>query len=289
VGRERLTRVEVVLLVLLVVVVALVALVVVGHLRHRSQVRREVHTLLAGAVQPTDQVVTEEMLAVLPEPVQRYLSYTGVVGKPLVRTVWLRQAGRIRQDVSQPWMEYIAEQYYSIAPPAFVWDATARMYGVPAVKVRDRYAHGRGHMLMRVGGLLPVVDERGPEMDQGALMRFLNEMMWFPTAFLGENVTWRAIDDDSAEVTLTDGDTSVTATLHFDGEGRLTNFVGSRYRTVPGGYDLETWSTPITGYGEFEGLRLPVRGQGVWDLASGDLVYVEPEVREVVYDPAGMD
>ena len=49
-------------------------------------------------------------------------------------------------------------------------------------------------------------------------------------------------------------------------------------------YDLETWSTPFTGYGEFEGLRLPIRGQGVWNLKEGDLVYVELEITEMKYD-----
>jgi len=44
---------------------------------------------------------------------------------------------------------------------------------------------------------------------------------------------------------------------------------------------LENWSTPYTGYGEFEGLRLPVRGQAVYNLKEGDLVYVEFEVTEL--------
>jgi len=38
----------------------------------------------------------------------------------------------------------------------------------------------------------------GSEIDQGAMMRYLNEMTWFPAAFLGENISWRAIDDTSA-------------------------------------------------------------------------------------------
>ena len=41
-----------------------------------------------------------------------------------------------------------------------------------------------------------------------------------------------------------------------------------------------TWSTPITGYGEFEGLRLPVRGKAVWKLPDGDLEYIDVTVTE---------
>lgn len=41
------------------------------------------------------------------------------------------------------------------------------------------------------------------------------------------------------------------------------------------GSNLETWSVPITAYGEFEGLKLPVRGKAVWRLADGDQEYID--------------
>src|SRR5215831_15468824 len=36
----------------------------------------------------------------------------------------------------------------------------------------------------------------------------------------------------------------------------------------------ETWSTPVTGYGEFEGLRLPTRGKAIYKLPDADLEYI---------------
>lgn len=35
----------------------------------------------------------------------------------------------------------------------------------------------------------------GSEIDQGTMMRYLNEMTWFPAAFLGENISWKAVDE----------------------------------------------------------------------------------------------
>ena len=255
-----------------------------GILRHRRQIDGEVRDLFARADGDAGPVVTEEDLRDLPEPVQRYLRYSGVVGRPVARTARLKQRGRIRQGEDSPWMAFTAREYYTVRPPAFVWEATTTISGLPVALVRDRYTDGRGHMLVRAAGLAPVVDAYGEEMDQGALMRYLNEMMWFPSAYLGENVSWQAIDDASAAVTLVDGQHRVTATMHFDAEGRVTTFDGRRNRTVPGGYELETGSTPITRYGEFGGLRLPSAGQGVWHLATGDLPYVEIEVLEVEQD-----
>jgi hypothetical protein len=45
-----------------------------------------------------------------------------------------------------------------------------------------------------------------------------------------------------------------------------------------------TWSTPITDCGEFEGLRLPVRGKAIYKLPSGDLEYIDVTVTELRYD-----
>ena len=68
-------------------------------------------------------------------------------------------------------------------------------------------------------------------------------------------------------------------------KGKLTNFVAQRYRTVGTRYELDTWTTPMTEYGEMAGLRLGIRGQGVWKLASGDLPYIDVQLTALEYDP----
>jgi len=72
--------------------------------------------------------------------------------------------------------------------------------------------------------------------------------------------------------------------MYLDQEGKPINFVAKRYRMVGKKYDMETWSTPFTGYGEFEGLKLPVRGKAVWILKEGDQAYIELEITEMEYD-----
>ena len=67
------------------------------------------------------------------------------------------------------------------------------------------------------------------------------------------------------------------------GRGQVTDFVAQRYRT-PGASSPETWSTPITGYGEFEGLRLPARGKAIYKLPGGDLEYIDVALTGLHYD-----
>ena len=91
------------------------------------------------------------MLADLPEPVRRYLRYTGVVGRPFPGTVWLRQQGTMRLGPGQWWLPLEAEEHYSVHPPGFVWAGTVRVGALAVGRARDMYAEGGGRMLVKVG------------------------------------------------------------------------------------------------------------------------------------------
>jgi hypothetical protein len=121
-------------------------------------------------------------------------------------------------------------------------------------------------------------------MNQASMLRYFNEMIWFPTAFLGDNVTWESMDDQTARVRFTDHGAEVAAIAYFDDQGRLTNFKANRYREIDGIFSLDPWSTPISAYGECAGLHLPVAGSAVWHLPEGDLSYIELEITEIVYN-----
>jgi hypothetical protein len=233
---------------------------------------------------PREQLVTEDMLADLPAPVQRYLNHTGVVGKPWVNSVHLKQSGRFRQGLERPWMPMTAVQSYTTYPPAFIWNARFKVAGLPLLRARDKYASGHGHMFGKLLGLFTVFDVRGEQLDQGAMLRYLGEMVWFPSAFLGENINWVAVDDHTAQVTLTDHGKSVSAFMYFDETGKVTNFTADRHREVDGEFSLDPWSTPVTKYGMMAGLNLPVCGQAVWNLPAGDFVYIEVEITEITYN-----
>jgi hypothetical protein len=266
-------------------VVAGIGAALAGHRAFDRLVRRDVAALRARAAPGRAGVVTEEMLADLPEPVRRYLRYTGVVGSPFPGTIRLRQTGRLRAGPGQRWVPLDAEEHYSVQPPGFVWAGTARVGLFPVARARDMYAEGAGRMLVKVASLWPVVDASGEQMDQSEMMRYLSEMIWFPAAFLAGNISFQPVDDSSAQVTLTDHGRAVTATMFFDQQGRLTDFVAKRYRT-PDASDSDTWSTPFTGYGEFEGLRLPATGKAIYRLPGGDLEYINVTPTELHYDTA---
>ena len=231
-------------------------------------------------------LVSKSMLADLPAPVQRYMSFTDVLGKPWINNVVLNQVGKFRQGIDRPWMPMTAKQIYTISPPSFVWDARFKIVGLPLLRARDEYRFGRSRMYGKLAGLITVFDVQGEKLDQGTMIRYLSEMIWFPIAFLGENIIWQAVDSQSADVHFNDAGKSVSGRLFIDEDGRPTNFTAMRYREIDGDFSLDAWSTPFTGYGVHAGLNLPTQGQAVWNLQSGDLMYADLEVEEIEFNTA---
>jgi hypothetical protein len=228
--------------------------------------------------------ISEADLVDLPSPVQRYLRFSGVLGTPWLETVRVRYRGRFRLGADKPWLGITAEQVYRADVPAFDWRARFSLLGVPLLTGRDTYQQGQGRMFGKLAGLFTIFDATGPEMLQGTMLRFLQEMAWFPSAYLYEYCAWQGVDEHTADVTFTQGTQQVTARLYFDDDGRMLSFIASRYREQQGRYFLNTWAAPMTEYQPLAGLWLPVAGRGVWQLPEGDLPYIEIRVQDIAYN-----
>lgn len=269
-----------------VVLVLLLAFSAFQQQRFRGEARSLAADLLF-ATRPTTPPATigEADLQRLPVSVQRWLRYSGVIGRKPISSVRLRQRGTLRSGPAESWMPFVAEEYLSARDPAFVWFAVARPLPVAPVLAMDVLREGRGRMRVKPMGVFHGGDFTGTEMTQGALLRWLNELMWFPTSALDPAIQWKAVDGMTAEATLTAGDRKVSALFRFDREGRLIDMAAERYREQNGRFVLTPWSTPVTAYGERAGLRVPVAGEGVWHLPTGDFTYIRLTVTDIGYDP----
>jgi hypothetical protein len=229
-------------------------------------------------------IIRDHHLADLPAPVRRYLTHAGVIGKPWIDTVSVKYTGKFRTGADRRWMSIRVHQVYTTNPPGFLWKARFKIAGLPLMFGSDLYKAGHSHMHGKLLGLFTVVDGRGTEVDQGTRVRYLQEMTWFPIAYLGKNITWQAVDDHAADVTLHDHGKSVSARMYFDDAGRLLTFIAQRYGEFDGRYSIRTWTTPTTEYGVFGGLNLPAGGMGVWQLPTGDVPYVDVRLTGVEYN-----
>lgn len=228
-------------------------------------------------------MINETDIAGLPAPVARCLRNAGVIGTKMPDGVIVEQRGRIRSSPETRWLSFSATEEYGVREPSFVWRAALRIAGVPVGRATDSLSDSGGRMHVRLLGMFDAVDETGPEMDQGSVMRWLNETMWFPAVWTSGVITWTPVDDHAAVGSVTVGDVAASAEFRFDGDGKLIDFVTDRYRTTPKGFVLTPWSTPLTNHRRFESILLPASGTADWLLDDGRFPYIEIEVEDVRY------
>lgn len=233
----------------------------------------------------TGPLVTAKELEPLPPLIQRYLVRVGIVGKPHVQGFISRYVGRFRNGFDAPWMEFHSEQHNFVNPSARFFFMRASWKGIPTVGFHS-FTNHEARMRIRVASLFDVVDARGPEMNQGETVTIFNDLcLQAPGALVDLPVRWTTVDAQSVRGVFTRGDQTVSAVLTFNEEGDLVDFVSEdRFHSADGKtYVKMPWSTPVRGYRDSYGIRLPARGDATWKTPQGDFVYGEFNLVEMVY------
>ena len=231
--------------------------------------------------------ISDADLAHLPAPVQRYLRQAGVVGQPRVRNFHVRMHGRIRNGRDARWMPLAAEQYNVVDEPVRLFYLSGSMFAVP-VQGYHRYVGPSATMKVKAAALVPVVDVSGPEMNQGETVTMFNDMcVMAPATLIDPAIVWAAVDAHTARASFTNAGNTIRAELSFNDASELTNFWSDdRYQTSPDGRSAKKvrWSTPLSGYRSFGGVRLASGGEARWQEASGQYAYIELTLDDVRYN-----
>lgn len=246
------------------------------------------HEARIGLARPIDApLVTEADLAPLPDPVQRYLRATGALGQPHIRNYRLRFRGRIRGAADAKWMPFGADQQSFADEPTRLFWMRATMSGVP-VEAFHRLRGGAATMRVKVLGALTLVDAAGPVMDRSETVTLFNDMcLLAPGTLLEPSITWEPVDARTARARFTNGDNTISATLFFDEQGLLTNFISEdRSRSSPDGktFTQLRFSTPVKDYRSFGPFRIAAYGEARWHPAEGEFTYGEFEIEELRYN-----
>lgn len=236
----------------------------------------EATQMLAEANIMEDSIVGEEELEGLPKPVRRYFQYTGIVGKKRIFFMRLKHKGTLRVAPDKKALAIKGTQYFTADPPALLWNGRVKPSFFMSVSARDKYMGGKGNMLIKLMSAFTIADAKGPELDEGALQRFLAECTWFPTALLpSRNLRWEAIDQQSARAILEDKGVKAEVTFYFKDTGEITRCSCQRFYALEGGagFEKHRWSGYLRNYKEIHGIRIPTDIEAVWHLDSGDYSY----------------
>lgn len=275
------------IILVLIGIVILFVLFIVGSYIARfvfyQNIEKEVEEIFSK-VENKNEIVTKEDVERLPKNVQKWLQYSGVIGKKRITAVRLKQKAEMRLAEDKAWMPVQAEQYFTSQEPSFIWKANIKAAPFIHISGRDKYENGKGNMLIKVLSLFTVADSKGKEIDQGTLLRYLAETIWFPSAALNEYLTWEEIDEQNAKATMTYGDITASGVFTFNSEGEVVKFEAERYGVFDGEIRLETWSIPVRDYKQFEGIKIPTKGNVTWKLDTGDFNWFNFEVTEIEYN-----
>ncbi|MBK7857856.1 MAG: hypothetical protein IPJ65_04355 [Archangiaceae bacterium] len=266
------------------VLLALAVIVAAATSRFDARVKAETRALAVVSPEPSTALAAGAVAA-LPQPVRRWLEASGAAGRPPVQTVRLEQRGQMWLTKGSAPMEVEAEQLFNVERPGFVWKVSTRWAHLVPIVGRDRYADGHGEMLILGGALVPFVDARGEHIDQGTLLRFLAEMVWFPSAAVSPYVSWEPVDELHARATMTWQGVTGSAEFRFDSEGRCTGLIARRYLGSSSAH-LEPWQITVTAWHTFDGVEVPSEGDVTWKLADGDFTYFHWRVTSLEYGPA---
>jgi hypothetical protein len=269
---------------LILVAAALGAVAWANRLLFARRVAAEVERLWAGTAEP--QPLVRDRRNPLPAPVRRYLGRALGHRARAVRTVRLRHGGTFRTELDGPWLPIRGEQYIAADPPGFIWHGRVRIGPGLWVDGRDRSVGGTGGMLVRAESTFTIADRGGPELDQGALLRLLAEMVWFPTAFLDDRyVTWTAVDERRARAALRVREAYGEGVFEFGEDGLPEVFRAERYRDLDGGGSVLTpFSGECADYREAGGMLVPHRMTACWHVEGRRLPYARFLVEALEYD-----
>ena len=266
-------------------IVLLISLSTYGNHQFTKMVQEESMALLQNIESVNPSVVNESDMAHLPPIIQKWMTYSGVVGHPKVVSVRLKQTGMMRTKPEGKWMPFTAEQYFDTKNPSFIW--TAKVKAMPLIYLygRDKFKDGNGEMLIKLLSMVPIVKEKNNEkINSDTMLRFLAEICWFPPAALNEYITWEGIGTTSAKATISLKEKSVSGIFKFSNTGELISFEAERYYGGGKEAKLEKWHIETIAYKDFNDLKIPYKSRVIWKLNEGDFNWLNLEVTDLEHN-----
>ena len=229
-----------------------------------------------------DEIFVTKDLQHLPAPVQKYLNYVGVVGKPKVKNVSITFEGEMRGK-NEDWFKFTSEQYNFMEEPTRLFFMKANVKRLPTNGYHVYQGESAG-MYIKIFSLFPVVTQEGKDLFKAETVTFFNDLCLFaPAALIDERIRWEAIDDFSAKAFFTNRGVTISATLYFNKKGELTNFI-SDDRTDVSDMEAYRFSTPTFAYKNVNGFNLCSGGEAIWHYPDGEFVYGKLRLKQVEYN-----
>jgi hypothetical protein len=255
----------------------LLLILIIGKINLFNKFGREVEELFAQSKSISNQTFHKDQLDNLPESVQRYFNHILKDKQPYINYARLKHSGQFKTSQNKEWVNIKGEQYFTVLKPGFIWKGASTMF-----TARDIFIADKGRLIVSLFSLYNIVDGKGEKFNQGELLRWLGESVWFPTNLLpSEKLHWTPIDLYSAKMTFTNNGLSVFYIVSFNEVGEIIQFETKRFMDED---NLETWIVKVSDYKEINGIKVPTRIEAIWRLKKGDYSYAKFNVTDLEYN-----
>jgi len=251
-----------------------------------KQYKKDVKAGLKQTNTQTESVLTEADIRNLPLLVQKYIRYTGSLGKPKVANYHMEFVGKIRKNEKSEWMPFTTSQYNFVAAVSRLFFMKAVMKYLPVAGYHC-FKNGKAFMDIRLLSFIKIQYQSGKEMDIAETVTFFNDIcVMAPAALIDNRIKWIEKDEKSVKAVFTNKDITITAELYFNELGELINFVSEdRFAVSDKGIMQEIpWSTPITDYTVVDGYRLATYAEMIYKYPEGDFCYGKFSLSHIDYN-----
>jgi len=256
-----------------------------SNLVFENLIYRETSGLFSEIRYDNPDILEETDIRHLPSPVQKWLLNSGAVGQSIIYNGRVEQKILMKMKPDQKnWYTAEALQYTFIDKPAFIWKVDVEMNNLMNFKGRDKFADGKGAMLIKMNSLIKVVDEQGEKLDEGTIQRYLGELVWFPSLAVSPYVNWEQIDEFSARATINYKNTSGSGTFVFNEKGDFVKFTALRYKGNEPDAKRHEWVLTVDEYTVFENIKVPSKMEATWKLDEGDWTWLNLEITGIRYN-----
>lgn len=255
----------------------LIIVLIIGKLNYSHNFKKEVERLFSNSKSISYEIFNDKQHEGLPDPVKRYFKHVLKDKQPYISYVRLKHNGQFKTGIEKSWTEIHGEQYFSVATPGFIWKGKMGI-----ISARDMYLSDKGRLVVTLLNLFKLADKHGESFNQGELLRWLGESVWYPTNLLPSNrLKWLPIDDSSAKLIFDYRGLSLFYTVRFNEKNEIIQLETERL------YDeknVEKWIGNCSNYKEINNVKVPTVIKATWRLKQGDHNYVIFNLKEIMYD-----
>ena len=265
------------------VIILIASIIGYGTWSYYNKYQNDVKTGLLQKEYFQNSQLTEMDIRHLPEPVKKYIRYTGCIGKPKVNNFKIEFTGKIRKDEKSEWMPFTSEQHNFMEMPTRLFFMKAVMKSLPLAGYHV-YKNGDAYMDIRLLSLFKVQYQDGDEMDKAETVTFFNDMCCMaPATLIDKRISWQVTGENIVKATFTNNGITITADLFFNEVGELINFKSNdRYNTDAG--KKLPWASPLRDYKVVNGYKLAGYAETIYTYPDRDLTYGTFEVSSIKYN-----